>query len=341
MIEVLKSNSELWDIFTRKEEYNPTSLDQYGRFQSASSNNKNLQTPIVSKYLLEHGLVPEYPDGHSFAICLTHDVDILNHKYETSWIKRTKSSRFVRWAFRVANRLANPVWTFKEILRIEKEYDAKSSFYFQAFRSDDLDFNYVLEDVVKELGIIADSGCEIGLHGSYDAYDDIDKLRSEKRRIERVIGRKVTGYRNHYLRFKVPTTWRMLSEAGFKYDTTMGYAENMGFRNGMCHPFMPFDLEKNQVIDIVELPLAIMDGTLDSYLKLDVQKAWDAIRPIIDTCKQNKGVFTVLWHNHYFRGQWKDLYEKILSYCGENNAWLTNSEQIVDWWKKNNCFEKV
>lgn len=57
-------------------------------------------------------------------------------------------------------------------------------------------------------------------------------LKKKKRRLEEVLGKKVVGYRNHYLRFRVPDTWELLSKAGFKYDTTFGYSDCAGFRNG-------------------------------------------------------------------------------------------------------------
>lgn len=38
MIEVLKQNEELWDLFTRREEYNPLFLDQYDRIPYYLSN---------------------------------------------------------------------------------------------------------------------------------------------------------------------------------------------------------------------------------------------------------------------------------------------------------------
>jgi len=86
-------------------------------------------------------------------------------------------------------------------------------------------------------------------------------------KLEKVLGKKIVGYRNHYLKFKVPETWGLPKEAGFKYDTTLGYADCVGFRNGMCHPFKPFDLNINSYINILEIPLIIMDRTLFDYMK--------------------------------------------------------------------------
>ena len=106
-----------------------------------------------------------------------------------------------------------------------------------------------------------------------------EDIMEKKQRLEKVLGKKVIGYRNHYLRFKVPDTWELLSKAGFKYDTTFGYADCAGFRNGVCHPFRPYNINTGKQIDILEIPLIIMDRTLlRDYMRLDVKKAWELIK---------------------------------------------------------------
>ena len=113
---------------------------------------------------------------------------------------------------------------------------------------------------------IIDRGWEVGLHGGHTAYLNAQEMKIKKERLEKVTHQPVLGYRNHYLRFKVPDTWEYLSKAGFQYDTTLGYADCAGFRNGMCHPFRPFNLNTNHEIDILEIPLTVMDGSLESDL---------------------------------------------------------------------------
>jgi len=79
MIDTLKQNKELWDLFRRKEEYNPLFLDQYDRFSYYLSKHRNILEPEVSKFLIENGLnlEVEYPEGKNFAVCLTHDIDVV------------------------------------------------------------------------------------------------------------------------------------------------------------------------------------------------------------------------------------------------------------------------
>ena len=185
-----------------------------------------------------------------------------------------------------------------------------------------------------EIGNIADKGWEVGLHGGHNAYNNLDEIEDKKKRLEKDLGKKVIGYRNHYLKFKVPDTWELLSKAGFKYDTTFGYADCVGFRNGMCHPFKPFNLDTNMEIDIFEIPLTIMDCTLFDYMKLDFDKAWDVTKMLIDIVEKHKGIITILWHNTYMVDDKLKFYEKILNYCDEKGAWMASGEEIWKWWRE-------
>jgi len=148
----------------------------------------------------------------------------------------------------------------------------------------------------------------------------------------------VSGYRNHYMKLEIPLTWRNLASAGFEYDSTLGYADTIGFRNGMCHPFKPYDLETDSSIDLVEIPLALMDTTLYSYLGLDSEAAWKLSEGLVDRVEQLGGVLTVLWHNNYMVGERLDLYRRILAYCQGKGAWMASASEVAGWWRENGLF---
>ncbi|RJS81947.1 hypothetical protein CW713_05725 [Methanophagales archaeon] len=340
MIELLKQNKELWDLFTRKEEYNPLLLDQYNRFPYYLSKHRNIFEPRVSKFLIENGLNVEYPEDKKFAVCLTHDIDVVylsNSGIMLNVAKLLKNRQF-KGAFKVlfnnVNKKWNPWWNFKDIMALEEKYGAKSSFYFLTLNEEDLDFNFKVEDLKYELENIVDNGWEVGLHGGRRAYNNLIEIKEKKQRLEKVLGKKVIGYRNHFLKFKVPDTWELLSKAGFKYDTTFGYADCVGFRNGICHPFKPFNLVTDKMIDILEISLTIMDFTLFDYMKLDMEGAWKTTKLLIDTVEKYSGVITILWHNTYMVDEMLKFYEKILKYCYEKRAWMTSGEEILEWWDR-------
>jgi peptidoglycan/xylan/chitin deacetylase (PgdA/CDA1 family) len=226
-----------------------------------------------------------------------------------------------------------PAWNFSDIMALEDRYGAKSTFYFLVLDPIEEDYTYRIEDCEPALGDIIDRGFEVGLHGGHGSYISAEEIKAKKERLEKIANTRVTGYRNHFLRFRVPETWEYLHEAGFSYDSTLGYAECVGFRNGMCHPFRPFNRNTGKPVDILEIPLNIMEITFENHLNLDPAHTWELTKQLIDTAEQYQGVLTILFHNVAFmRDQWK-FYEKILKYCAEKNAWMTSGEQISRWWK--------
>lgn len=340
----IRQHEELWDLYTRKEEYSPRQLDRYGRFVYAYSTNRDTLEPVVSKHLVDNGYEIEYPDGKQFAVCLTHDVDEiyppLKHTLLSTLtcLKGLDFSGLKQQAFwKLHGKEKSPYWNFQEIMDFEEKYGARSSFYFLATDSDIRRFRYNIEDLEEELGQIVDCGWEVGLHGGYYAYNNLEEILREKGRLEQALGRKVTGYRNHYLRFCVPDSWEILEKAGFGYDTTLGYPDMVGFRNGMCHPFRPYNLHTDTDISILEIPMIIMDGTLfDSVRSYD--EAWEIVKRLINTVANCQGVLTLNWHtnnfNNPFRKSWIKMYEKILNSCHGKNAWITDGEDLRIWWQK-------
>ena len=336
MYEILQKDPEIWDLFTRKEEYNSQIHDKYDRFPYYASSNRNIFEPRVSKYLIENGYHAEYPEDKPFALCLTHDIDDL---YKSIGMKaydaigKIRNTRFSAVIDSLAQMRSKnlPFWNFSDIMELEDHYDAKSSFYFMVQEPGDWDYNYDIDDCEAIIGELSDRGWEVGLHGGHTAYNNPVQMKEKKLRLEKVLNKNVVGYRNHYLRFKVPETWEYLKETGFLYDTTLGYNTCVGFRNGMCHPFRPFNLTKESEIDILEIPLAIMDNTLNKHMNLDFDDAWKITKQMIDTVEMYHGTLSILWHNTSFLGDQRKFYEKILKYCKGKNAWMTSGEEIVTW----------
>lgn len=339
----LRTDSELWNRYLNRSEYES---DQSGRSIYSSSPSFDTTIPNVSDKLLDSGFDPGYPDGKDFALCLTHDIDVLSYaglRWPYRFVQAVAGGR-LRHAGRIAlskfSQAQNPLWNFEQIMEMEKKYDARSSFYFLALKKGELDFQYDIGDCKDVLIELDRSGWEVGLHGGHTAFNDPDQMRREKDRLETALGKPINGYRNHYLKFNIPQSWNYLKSTGFSHDSTIGYPDMIGFRNGMCHPYYPFDDVSQKYIDLLEIPLAIMDATLEYYLKFDTETAWTKIKSVINITRARRGVVTILWHNNYFSGSWGELYERILEYGQDQNGWLTSSGQINNWYRKQNYFQE-
>jgi len=342
LYDAIKRDKHLFDIFVAKQEYEGRK-DRYGRFLYQFSNNKDVLRPIVSDYLINNDFDVEWPENHRFAACLTHDIDSIYPSWKYTLFTTAKFALKLRPQKSLGRLICkirkdnsqNPYWNFKKILELEGRYGARSGFYFKATSKDPAGWIYDIEDLRDELGTLIDMGWEVGLHGGFYSYNNPKELKREKEAMENTLGKEVIGIRMHYLRFDVPDSWRLLADLGFKYDTTFGYSDMPGFRNGMSHPFKPYDLRVEEEIDILEIPLIVMDGSL---FKMPVDEAWTVIKDLIEITEKNKGVITILWHNttldEIFSGRWAKIYEKILQFLKEKEAWMTSGEQIHEYWTK-------
>ena len=176
---------------------------------------------------------------------------------------------------------------------------------------------------------------EVGLHGSFDSYNDFEMLASEKAELDRIVSNKQYGGRQHYLRWKTPNTWRILEQAGLKYDATLSFADHEGFRCGICLPYKPYDVLEDRALDIWELPLSIMEGTLQKYRGLSSKEAWESIKGLLDVVSKHHGLFVLLWHNSFLDEldipDWKRLYERLIDYVGSKFIFGGNGRDIVEW----------
>lgn len=343
----MKNKTELWDLYTAIDEYSSIFKDKYNRITSYEVRKGSVFKPGVSEYLLKNGLKPHYPDNKKFAMALTHDIDKLFYsrapkqvlKRAVTNLANLNSKQLGLTIKTAVKRKIVPDFHVSKILAHGKKYNSKSSFYFLALSGEEKDFNYDLSELGEVFNMIKENNGEIGLHGGHLAYNDIKKIKEEKEKLEMAIGQPVHGYRNHYLKFSTPTTWEYLDELSFKYDTTYGFAECAGFRNGMCHPFQPFSITKNSFLDIIELPLIIMDCSLWKYMNLDAKNQYELCKMLIDKVAINNGVLTLLWHNTEMTGYEGQLYEAILKYASEKGGWMTTANEIVDFWKQNQFHE--
>jgi hypothetical protein len=287
-----------------------------------------------------------------FAACLTHDVDwIQKHANIKSALKTSlglvvKQYRidgafrnFVTYIKSLTNHENDMYWTFDYIINCEKRNGFSSSFYFMSGGNSKFDNNYRYDDfrVKKLIENLESSNFECGYHGSFNSYNDISMMKAEKINLDKVVKNKKYGIRQHYLRFKVPNTWRYQEECNFLYDTTLGFADKEGFRAGFCFPFKPYDIQRDTVIDVWEIPLIVMEASLmnSKYRGYTPTEAFNKIKGLIDIVSKYGGVFTFLWHNSSFdkstlrSKEWIKVYEDSLKYLMDKNCYGSSGKDII------------
>jgi hypothetical protein len=324
--------ASIFFMITRYEEYlQPEIKDGYGRFPATASISYKecfLDRPIVDEYIellfyLLKKLVPNLKRReNNFTNFVTHDIDYLvfydnfhllslirdaiKRKDLNFFLKRVKNFYKSKRDYK-----KDPYWLFDYF--VGKEKDVKNAFYFVAEGK-----KYNIEDrKVKELiKKLNENNCEIGLHGSFNSFNNKEQLKKEKKLLDSILENKKYGVRQHYLRFDVRNTWQVQAELGFEYDTTCGYYDCEGFRCGTSHSFQTYDLERDKILDLKEIPLIAMDVTLKDYRGFQPNEAVEKIKILKNFCKKFGGNFTTLWHNSFFyeNEEWKKVYEKAISF---------------------------
>jgi hypothetical protein len=207
----------------------------------------------------------------------------------------------------------------------------KSAFFFMASDPTPQDRGYDTgsRPIRRCIDELRAGGFELGFHPSYRTLGNFRLLAAEKARFDSILGETRYGGRQHYLRFRAPDTWRDWERAGFTYDSTLSFADHEGFRCGTCHPYRPFDLERNREVDLWEVPLVAMDGTLRQYRRLAPDEAVARILELADRCREVDGVFTLLWHNSSFDGDWAgwgEAYERAVEALASDGSRPAASE---------------
>jgi len=306
---------------------------------------KKLNISIKSK--------PFWPNGKKFAVCLTHDVDEIRKTYQyfTRPIMHAKRLEFGRALYHIksffTDKLSgtNPYWTFEEIMKLEDELRIKSTFLFlqesakveiskpETWRHYARKYKFHEWNVMQIIKKLESTGWEIGLHGSNDSYEDKEKIRREKKDLEEALGKNIHGIRQHHLNLKIPETWTYHEKIGLEYDTSLGLKGNIGFRWGTSFPFYPLNPENGRPVSILEIPLIIMD----IYFLNNKKNAWGEFLEVLKMVEKHNGLLTILFHHTVFNDKeypgWGDIYRKIISKCKEKDAWITNANEINNWWR--------
>jgi hypothetical protein len=170
----------------------------------------------------------------------------------------------------------------------------------------------------KRINDIKNRGHLIGLHPSYNSYNDPAILLSEKTKLESITSLEIKDVRQHYLRLEMPKTLVNQDKCGFKSDSSLGFVEDVGFRCGICNEFPIFDFLSSRQLELSEKPLIAMEGSLIKYKKSSPENALYELTHIIDVVKKFKGEFIFLWHNTSFNKEswfkYQFIYLSILDY---------------------------
>lgn len=342
----LQSDALAWAFYllSRYEEYLPFAADAHGRFSaslSAATRAGILQRPRVDEiaidlltqvsHIIGDGKAERW--GRSYKFLPTFDIDFMYayaHKSALhtlaaaarDLLKRQSAQASQRWAAWRGN-AADPFDNIDSISALHTATQAPAPLFFilSALQHSEYDRNTsphspAFADFLHRLHVAFPHS--IGLHPSYAAGTNAESIKAEKSALECAANAPVVRSRQHFLRLRLPDTYRALLAANITEDYTMGYADAVGFRASTARAHWWYDLRYERATLLRVQPFMAMDVTLRDYLRLSPAQAVEAVQPLVDACRQTGGTFSLLWHNSSLAAldgwgeAWREAYAQML-----------------------------
>lgn len=319
-------------LLSRYEEYLPHKKDMYGRFSHTSSlafKNGFLSQPVINIWIKDFSskLKEKFPslmfNTKTYKPIITYDIDIA-WSYKNKGLLRNiggflKSPSLERIKV-LAGLQKDPFDCHEDLINIHYNHQSSVIFFFpMAEKRLDYDKNIspssqLLQELIKKLSL----SFSIGLHPSWQSFNNPSLFDNEKEKLESIVGEEITKSRQHYIKFDLPETYQHLIKAGIKNDYSMGYGTINGFRASVAADFLWYDLSKETTTELRIFPFCFMDA--NSYYEQH-QNAKASLNEILQykkVCEENSGLFISIFHNHIigtdkkFKG-WNNMHKNFIS----------------------------
>jgi len=326
-------------LLSRYEEYLPHQKDEYGRYAHQNSlafKEGFLQLPLVNIWLEEFRKTLASDDSRfpihdsRFQFIPTYDIDI-------AWSYKNKG--FFRNAGGLIRSMVSGQWSMVRerinVLRgnqqdpydayqwmdaLHEKYNLNPVFFFhtgQVNNKYDKNIstnNRQLQHLIRSNA----SKYKTGLHPSWHSGDASDVFQKEKNTLEKISGSNVDSSRQHFIRFKLPDTFRNLLQHGITNEFSIGYGSINGFRASVTTPFYWYDLQKEEQTELLLYPFCFMDANSFFEQKLSPEQAFDELMQYYRIIKSVNGTMITIWHNTFlgtdklFEG-WRETYAKFIA----------------------------
>lgn len=290
----------------------------------------------------------------AFLLGLSHDIDsvrrwdgrgfartgreLLRALFRVQVHKATREMRDLMAGIEARRSGRDPHHNLAKILQLEREVGTTSTFFLLARHTRPWDGTHPLH-YQRRLPSLARSlagAAEIGLHAS-TAATGAPELCEERERLSDLSGAAVRGMRYHNLRGGLGAL-PDVAAAGFCYDTSLAFAEEPGFPSGIARPFRLYDREQDRPMELIEIPLALMDTSLLSprYLGLDSGRGRRRALLVLDALRRWGGAAALLWHNDNLppnpAGGYASLYIELIRAAQAARGQLLPLGAIADEW---------
>ena len=319
-------------LISRYEEYLSHTKDMYDRYAHQNSiayKEDFLHFPLVNIWIesFKARLLKLFPAlkfyAKQFSFLPTYDIDIAWSYKEKGWVRNIggfiKSPSLERVAVLLTGS-KDPYDSYELMNELHNEYKLEPIYFFLVAKKNGFYDKNILPDneAMQQLIKTHADKYNIGLHPSWQSFNDDELLMEEKEILQTISGVKIDSSRQHYIKSSLPETYKNLIHTGIKNDYSMGYGSINGFRASTGSSFYWYDLSEEKITTLRINPFCFMDANCFYEQKLSVEESLTELLHFYNVCKKLNTTLITILHNNFlgtgkeFEG-WKELYIKFIS----------------------------
>lgn len=311
--------SAVFACISRYEEWINTKFDSHNRFEIESSlfykNNYHLQ-PIVDEWIIHLKELIEKIfkcnlNTNSFKQICTIDIDNLYAFKHKGFVRniggavkdlfQLKINLIIQRISVCLNITKDPFDVYDELINHLNIFNIDVAFFYLLNTGNKFDrtlnpLNKAFKVNIKKISELALTG----LHPSYFSSINNELLNNEVNLFKTLTEKEVKISRQHYLKFDIKLTPKLLQSKAIQADFTMGFASKAGFRAGTSYPFNYFDFKSNLPLTLLAVPFCAMDGAYTIYETTKQEEALNQLQQLKERVKKVGGLFITVFHERTF-----------------------------------------
>jgi len=314
----------VFDLLTFGEEQRSSQRDHHNRFAAAFSPRFGrglLEVPTVNEVvavLVDAVVAMSHTGQPSFTldclsgppvVVLSHDCDVLLGN--GFWTQSVRLYRCIQPLARLRPpRLSNLWWLARNAVTPRRFYFDNATGMIDIERCFGYTSTYYLLNgtgggfgvrnpfsVIPQLLEHIPSSWDIGIHYNYDTFLNEDRFAAQLEQLQEVVPDKLVCGRAHYIKFDPTRSFSFLQQFGIHVDESSGYADRVGYRNGIAGCFQAYDTKGKSPLDIWEVPVVMMEAALVKQYGAD---AVNVIERHLQHLSCIGGALTILVHPGQF-----------------------------------------
>jgi len=314
--------SILFNLITLEEEINLQTKDNHDRFPEISLKRykkKLLDVPIFNNSiaaLVDKCLQLQEPETYKdqliakpLKICISHDIDAVDGN--DFWSQSARIFRFLNPIIKAKIPKFNQLWfilinylrpkkfysdSVEGMITIERLFGYRSICYLLNGKRGRFEARSKFSSVSNFAKKIP-TGWLLGMHYNYNTHLKEEPFIFQKIALENIKEGISNFGRAHYLRLDPKLSLIFWDKMGIKVDESIGYSNEIGYRAGIGGVFKSFNKDLQNEIDIICLPLIVMDQNLNFDNEDHLLKY---IEDLVSHLSIVGGIFTLLFHPEQF-----------------------------------------